>query len=357
MSHTIKIGKDVIGNDHPVYFIADIAANHDGDIKRAKKLIELAKESGAHAVKFQHFEAKNYVSDFGFKKLGGKFGHQSKWEKSVYQVFEDAEVPLNWTAELKSFCDELDICFFTTPYDLRMIEELDEYVPAYKIGSGDVAWEAILKKVASKNKPVLVATGASELEEVIRAVDVVTNINKELVLMQCNTNYTGSKENFKYINLRVLETYRTLFPDLILGLSDHTPGHATVLGAVALGARVVEKHFTDDNNRVGPDHPFSMNPNTWREMVDQTELLTAALGDRIKKVEENEKETVILQRRSICIPGGANKGDSISKEIIGFQRPCPEDAIHPNEVDTILGKKLRKNVPAGGYLRIEDIVW
>ena len=272
MKKDIKIGKHTIGEHHPTYFIADIAANHDGDIERAKSLIKLAKESGADAVKFQHHDVKKYVSDYGFKNLGGKFSHQSKWDKSIFEVYKDAEVPRSWTEELKEYCDKLDVTFFTTPYDLETVDYIDDFVPAFKIGSGDVAWHSMLKKIANTNKPVLFATGASNMQEVVNAVNILTSINENVVLMQCNTNYTGKDENFQYINLNVLKTYKTLFPDMILGLSDHTHGGVTVLGSVALGAKVVEKHFTDDITRKGPDHPFSMDPDSWRKMVDEHAL-------------------------------------------------------------------------------------
>ena len=136
------------------------------------------------------------------------------------------------------------------------------------------------QKIASKKKPYILATGASSIVDVTRAVKTGLKINKDMALLQCNTNYTASLENFKYINLKVLEQYKNKFPNLILGLSDHTPGHATVLGSVALGGRIVEKHFTDDNNRDGPDHLFSMNPETWKEMVDRTRELEESLGKK-----------------------------------------------------------------------------
>lgn len=357
MKKEIKIGKDLIGDNHPVYFIADIAANHDGDIERAKLLIRLAKESGANAVKFQHHDVKKYVSDFGFKNLGGKFSHQSNWNKSIFEVYKDAEVPRSWTNELKEYCDSLDITFFTTPYDLDTVDFINEFVPAFKIGSGDVAWHQMLKKIANTNKPVLFATGASSMQEVIRAVDILTSLNDNIILMQCNTNYTGNDENFKYINLNVLKTYSVLFPDIILGLSDHTNGGVTVLGSVALGAKVVEKHFTDDISREGPDHPFSMDPISWRKMVDDTRLLEFALGSTIKKVEENEKETVILQRRAIRLVVDKSEGEVINIEDIQFQRPCPEDAISVNDVDKIIGKKVSCNIKNGDYLRVNNILW
>lgn len=357
MDNFIRIGRNNIGEGYPTYFIADIAANHDGDINRAKKLIKLAKESGADAVKFQHHDVTKYVSDFGFKNLGGKFSHQSKWEKSIFEVYKDAEVPKSWTDELKSLCEELEIDFFSTPYDLDMVDFLNDLVPAFKIGSGDVTWEAMLEKIAKTQKPVLFASGAANLNEVIRAVDVITNLNNQVLLMQCNTNYTASFENFKYINLNVLKTYKLLFPNLVLGLSDHTPGHVTVLGAVTLGARAIEKHFTDDITRKGPDHAFSMDPKTWREMVDATRLLEQSLGSTLKKVEENEIDTLVLQRRAIRILKDIQIGEVLTFENVQFQRPCPKDAIHPNEIDKLLGKKIVKNVASGDYLRLEHFNW
>ena len=357
MIKDIKIGKHIIGENHPTYFIADIAANHDGDIERAKSLIKLAKESGADAVKFQHHDVKKYVSDYGFKNLGGKFSHQSKWNKSIFEVYKDAEVPRSWTDELKEYCNKLDVTFFTTPYDLETVDFIDKFVPAFKIGSGDVAWHAMLNKIANTNKPVLFATGASTMQEVINAVNILTSVNKNVILMQCNTNYTGKDENFKYINLNVLKTYKTLFPNIILGLSDHTHGGVTVLGSVALGARVIEKHFTDDTTRKGPDHPFSMDPTSWRKMVDDTRLLESAMGSSMKKVEDNEKETVILQRRAIRLVITKKEGEVIKLEDIQFQRPCPENAISVNDFSQIIGKKLSKNKDNGDYIKKEDIIW
>ena len=200
MKKDIKIGKHIIGENHPTYFIADIAANHDGDIERAKSLIKLAKDSGADAVKFQHHDVTKYVSDYGFKNLGGKFSHQSKWDKSIFEVYKDAEVPRSWTDELKEYCNELDVTFFTTPYDLETVDYIDDFVPAFKIGSGDVAWYSMLKKIANTNKPVLFATGASTMQEVINAVNILTSINKNVILMQCNTNYTGKDALLNYID-------------------------------------------------------------------------------------------------------------------------------------------------------------
>lgn len=344
-----------IGRDFPTYFIADIAANHDGDLDRAKDLIYLAAEAGADAAKFQHFKAETIVSDYGFKNMGNQQSHQAKWKRSVFEVYKDASVNLDWTETLKETCDKAGIPFFTTPYALDVVDFMDAFVPAYKIGSGDITWLEMIEKVAQKQKPYIIATGASTLDEVHRAVHAALSINPMLGLMQCNTNYTASLENFKYIQLNVLKTYRAMYPDLLLGLSDHTPGHATVLGAVSLGARMIEKHFTDDVGRTGPDHAFSMDPKSWREMVDRTRELETALGSGVKEVEENEAETVVIQRRSLRVQAPLKKGHQIMAGDFISLRPCPKDAIQPFEIQGIIGRTLRRDIMEGDYLKIGDV--
>lgn len=340
-----------IGDNKPVYFIADIAANHDGDLSRAKDLISMAKEKGADAVKFQHFRAKKIVSDYGFKNMVSKLSHQSKWQKSVVEVYDDASLDWAWTDELYKHCLKEDVHFFSSPYDFEVVDMLDKYVPAYKIGSGDINWNEILIHIAKKNKPVIIATGASDISEVIAARDAILPVNNQLAILQCNTNYTGSLENFKYISLNVLKSYRQLFPESVIGLSDHTPGHSTVLGAVALGARIIEKHLTDDNRRVGPDHPFSMNSQSWEEMVNRTRELELALGVTIKKVEDNEKDTVIVQRRCLRASRDLKKGEVIKRSDIDVLRPATVGAFTPNDLEKVIGKKLTHDMVFGQDFR------
>ncbi len=347
-------GKE-IGRDNPTYFIADIAANHDGDLERAKKLIWLAAEAGADAAKFQHFKAETIVSDRGFRDLGGQLAHQANWKKSVFETYKDASVSLGWTETLKETCDKAGITFFTSPYAIDLVDHIDPFVPAYKIGSGDITWIEMIKYIASKQKPYLMATGASTMDDVHRAVCAGLEINPRLCLMQCNTNYSASLENYKYVQLNVLKVYREMYPDLVLGLSDHTLGHATVLGAVALGARVIEKHFTDDIRRVGPDHAFSMDPKSWRDMVDRTRELENALGTGIKQVEENEKETVILQRRAIRAVVNLSAGDTLTADHLTVLRPCPLDGLPPYRMVDVVGKRVRRDISAGEHLRWIDL--
>ena len=297
MNTSFNIGKK-IGLNYPTYFIADIAANHDGNLDKALELINVAAESGADAAKFQHFQAETIVSDYGFKSLGGQKSHQSTWKKSVFEIYKDASLPLEWTPILKQECDKVGI-EFTSPYSIELVDFVDEYVQVYKIGSGDVNWLEIIEHVAKKNKPLIIATGASTSEDVDRVISCVENINKNFCIMQCNTNYTAEEENLKYLNLNFLKTLKNKYNNLILGLSDHTHGYVSVLGAIALGARVIEKHFTLSNDLEGPDHKFSMTPKTWKEMIILSRDLEMTLGNGEKKIEKNELETVILQRRCV----------------------------------------------------------
>ena len=351
----LNISGRKIGLDEPVYFVADIAANHDGDLNRAIELINLAAEAGADAAKFQHFKAETIVSDEGFNTLGGQLSHQSKWKKSVFEVYQEAAVDLDWTPYLKKACDKAGIAFFTSPYATELVDAVDPYVPAYKIGSGDITWLEIIEYIARKNKPYFLATGASTLQEVQNAVKVALKLNSKIALLQCNTNYTAKLENFQYIQLNVLKAYREIYPDIVLGLSDHTPGHATVLGAVVLGARIIEKHFTDDTSREGPDHAFSMDSISWREMVDRTKELELSLGVDIKKVEDNERETVVLQRRSIRLKKDLQEGATLKKDNLTVLRPCPADALPPCEMDNVVGKQIKTQMKKGDCLRWSDI--
>lgn len=345
----MKLGRKEVGLRNPVYFIADIASNHDGDLERAKRLIYLAQESGADAVKFQNFNADTIVSDYGFQELGRK-SHQSEWGDSVYNTYKKYEVPPDWIPFLKSVADSVECDFITTPYDLDIVPGLNEYVCAWKLGSGDITWKAMVETLASYDKPLLIGTGASTDEDIARALRW-TNFRKDVVLMHCNTNYTGEINNLAYANLSALVNW---WGGGVIGLSDHTYNEVTALGAVALGACIIEKHFTDDNQREGPDHKFSLNPITWLNMVNRVRELELALGDGVKKVEENEEETVILQRRAIRTTREIGKGEVMNYGDLACLRPCPRDAVPPYNIDAVYGRTATRNIPAGDYLKLGD---
>jgi sialic acid synthase SpsE len=350
----IKTKFHSIGKDN-LYFIADIGANHDGSLNKAIELIHLCKESGANAAKFQNFSANKIVSKFEFDNMPRKT-HQATWEKSVYEVYQDASISEDWTKILSEECRRLGIDYFTSPYDKNAIDHVDEYVDIYKIGSGDISWLEIIEYIIDKEKPLLFATGASNMDDVDRVMSLINKKNAYHVLMQCNTNYTGSNENFKYINLKVLESFKEKYPNSLLGLSDHTPGHSTVLGSIALGATVIEKHFTDNNNNIGPDHFFAMNPSSWREMVDRSMELFDSLGDGVKRVEENEKDSFFVQRRSIVAKHKLKKGHTLGINDLDFLRPYTPNSFHPYEKELLIGKILNKNFSEGQSFKKEDLV-
>jgi sialic acid synthase SpsE len=351
----IYINKQEISSTSKCYFIADIAANHDGSLSRAKKLIRLCAKAGANAAKFQHFKAETIVSDYGFLKTGKK-SHQKNWGHSVYETYKKASINEKWNKILKKECDKNKIDFLTSPYDLDYVNDVFKYIAAYKIGSGDINWIEIIKKISNKKKPVILATGASNMKDVKKAVETILKINKKLILMQCNTNYTGSLDNYKYINLNVIKTYKSYFKSkIILGLSDHTPGHTTVLGAIALGAKVIEKHFTDDNKRKGPDHAFSMNFKTWKKMVEESRNLELALGDGIKKVEKNEIETYYLQRRSLRSKTLIKSGEKITNKNVIPLRPSSKNGLNPEYINAVLNKKAKKTIQAGDLILLKDL--
>jgi sialic acid synthase SpsE len=354
-SSSIFINGRKISKSDPVYFIAEIGSNFDRDLTRAKDLIYLAKEAGADAAKFQHYAADSLVSDYGFKTLRNDQSHQSAWKNSVYQTYENAALNKEWTAILKDECDKAGMTFLTSPYSLDLVDYVDPYVPAYKVGSGDITWPEIIEKMSSKKKPIMLATGASTLADVRRSADLILSMNPDLILMQCNTNYTVDVENFKHIQLNVLRTYEGIYPGIILGLSDHTPGNVSALGAVALGARVIEKHFTDSNDRDGPDHLFAMNPRSWREMIDRTRDLEACLGSGEKKIESNERTTAVVQRRSICASKNLRSGHKILDTDLILLRPCPADAIAPYDKNRLIGKRILRDVLAGQLITWGDV--
>ena len=291
----IKIGNKFVGENCPFYTIAEIGSNFDKSIKKAYKLIDLAKEAGADAVKFQTFSAENLVSKTGFENY--KIGYQSKWKKSVFEVYKDAEFPLHWHKKIFNYCLKKKIDFFSAPYDKVSVDLLDKIgVPAFKIGSGDITWLENIEYIAKKNKPIILATGASQLSEVSDAVKTIKKTgNNKLILLQCVTNYPATYDN---INLKVLNLYKKKF-NCLVGYSDHTSGSSVAVGTVALGGCMIEKHFTDNKNLSGPDHSFAMDSKDFKKMVMDIRHMEKILGNEKKKIYNEEKDQYVSIKRSI----------------------------------------------------------
>jgi len=341
---TIDIDGKTVGDNQSVYCIAEIGSNFDGDLNRAKSLIDLAIKCGVDAVKFQSFLTDKIISKEGFKNL--KEGFQAKWKKPVYEIYKNAELPRKWHKEIFDYCKKKKITFFSSPYDMEAVDLLDDLgVSAYKIGSGDITWLEMLEYIAEKGKPVILGTGASTIDEIEEAVNIIRATgNNDLVLLQCVTNYPNTFEN---ANIKAMVELKEKF-DCLIGYSDHTPGSIVPLGMTALGGCMIEKHFTDDKTRDGPDHPFAMDANDFETMVKDIRTLEKTLGSK-KVIYNEEKQTRILQRRCLRASRSIKKGTILSREMIDVLRPAPENSIYPKYLEKVIGKKTIKEINNGEH--------
>ena len=334
-----------MGEGEPTYIIAEIGSNFDGSLEQAKRLVDLAKEVGADAAKFQSFLPDKIIAKRGF---GTKTSFQAKWGKPVYEVYCDATFPREWHQEIAEYCHKKDIHFFSSPYDKEAVDLLSEVgVPAFKIGSGDITFLSLVEYIAKKGKPILLGTGASSMGEIEEAVNTIRAAgNQDIVLLQCITNYPSP---FEHANIRAMVALREAF-QVLVGYSDHTPGSVVPLGAVALGACVIEKHFTFDKTRKGPDHPSAMDVPEMTAMIRDIRLLEAALGVPIKQLTQVETETVIIQRRSLFAKVDIPAGTTITADMIEPLRPAI--GITPQYMHLVMGRKAKVDIAEG-----EPITW
>jgi len=347
----VSIGQRQPGTSDETYIIAEIGSNFDGSKQRAKKLIDLAADCGADAAKFQAFNADKIVSQFGFDGL--KAGFQADWKQSVYETYKDAELPRGWIGELAAYTADQGLDFLCTPYDRDAVDQLSDIgMPAFKIGSGDITWHSFLKYVAEQGDPVILSTGAStlgEIEEALGAIRATGNDN--VILLQCVTNYPSE---FESANIRAMSTLQEAF-EVPIGYSDHTSGSTVPLGAVSRGACVIEKHFTDDKSREGPDHSFAMNVEEFKRMVKEVRNLNEALGTGQKVIYEEEEETIILQRRCLRTNRQIEAGEVITEDDLVNLRPAPRDAIEPNKIDLVVDRTASEKIPEGDCLTWEKV--
>lgn len=344
----IKIGKRYVGGKYPCYIIAEIGSNFDGNLKKAKKLISLAKKAGADCAKFQSFQTEQLLSRHGFEQ---KASFQTRWKKSTWQVYKDAELPREWHEDLSDFARKIKIDFMSTPYDYEAVDILSKlHVPAFKVGSGDITYLKFLKYISKKMKPVLLATGASTLKEITDAIRTIKSTgNNNIILLQSVTQYPSP---IKDANILSMVSMKKKF-GLNVGYSDHSLGISIPVASVALGACVIEKHFTDNKKNIGPDHPHSLDPQEFSEMVEMVRDVEKALGDGVKKVEKSEKETGIIQRRSIFAVKKISKGDCFTSENVKCLRPFI--GLPASYLSEILGKRARRQIDAYTPLTESDI--
>ncbi len=346
----IKIGNRMIGQDYPTYFIAEIGGNFDGSLDKAKQLIDAAKESGADCAKFQTFRTDLIVSEGGFSKMELK-GVHGTWGRTVSEVFKDVELPLEWHQEIAEYCKSVDIDFSTSPYFKEAVDLCaDLKLPFIKIGSGDITWLEMVEYVANKGLPIMLATGDATMSEIDEAVRTIKHTgNRNLVLMQCITNYPSQIDS---ANVNVLKTYQDAF-ECLTGYSDHSPGSAVALATVVLGGRVIEKHFTLNKKDEGPDHPHSMEPTEFKQMVESVREVERAMGSSCKEVVSEESETVYVQRRCLYAKKQLFKNQIITESDISVLRPAL--GIPPKYKELVIGKRINKDIPQGDPIFWEDI--
>jgi len=338
MGLRVKLGKRYIGEGDPCFIIAEAGDNHNGDVNLAKKLIDVAREAEADAVKFQTFRTEEVISRGAEKAEYQK--ETTGTGESQFEMDKRLELtPETWRG-IAAYAREKGIMFLSSPSDNPSVDLLDELkVPAFKIGSGEITNFPLLKYIAGKRKPVILSTGMATLEEIEAALEVIRQEGVEdIVLLHCITSYPAK---IKDMNLKAMATLRDAFK-LPVGLSDHSPGITVPIAAVAMGACVIEKHFTLDKNLPGPDHRASLEPDELKQMVKAIRETESALGDGVKRPGGAEEEIKRVARRSLVARVDIPKGKIITGEMLAIKRPGT--GIEPRHIDEFIGKRARTDV-------------
>ena len=343
----VRIGNKLIGPQQQVFVIAEAGVNHNGDLKLARALIDVAVDAGADAVKFQTFKADRVATPDAPK---AQYQLQTTGDsESQLEMLRRLELPEDAHRELQAYCREGKIVFLSTPFDEQAVDFLDLLgVPAFKISSGDLTNSPLLEHVAQKGKPVILSTGMSDLSELIEAVSVLNSGGCENpILLHCVSNYPASAAD---VNLRAMQTIRAAF-DVPVGFSDHTNGIDVTLAAVALGACVIEKHFTLDRSLPGPDHRASLEPNELRQLVQSIRTVQSALGDGRKAPTASEIETAKVARRSLVAVVDVPAGATLKREMVVARRPGT--GLSPTQLDTVVGHRTTRPIAAGTLLQAD----
>lgn len=324
-----------------VFIIAEAGVNHNGKLDLAFKLVDVAKEAGADAVKFQTFKTENVVAEKADMAEYQK-RNVSK-SKTQYEMIKELELSFDDFVKIKKYCDEKGILFLSSPFDHESIDFLEPLVPYYKIPSGEIVNYPYLEHIAYKRKPIIMSTGMASLGEVERALDVIYNTNSDakVYLLHCTTNYPTP---FEEVNLRAMLTLKEAFK-LPVGYSDHTLGIEVPIAAVALGAVIIEKHFTLERNLPGPDHKASLEPEELKIMVRSIRNIEMALGDGVKRPNKSEESIRAVVRKSLVAARSISTGKIVGKDDIAVKRA--NEGLKPEFMYIILGKRLRKPIRKG----------
>ena len=331
-----------------VYIIAEAGDNHNGDFNTALKLVDVAKRAGADCVKFQTFVTEEIISKYAEmaeyqKKNTGK-------EESQFEMVKRLELSFDEFRKIKEYCDRVGIQFLSTPFDLKSVDFLNELgVPFFKIPSGEITNYPYLIKIAHTGKPVVMSTGMCEPDEILAAINVLEkNGSGEITLLHCNTEYPTP---LKDVNLYAMRTMKKMFGKKV-GYSDHTKGIEVPVAAVALGACVIEKHFTLDKNMPGPDHKASLEPDELGRMVKNIRNIEIALGDGVKRVSESERKNIAIARKSIVARRNIQEGEILTEENLSVKRPGT--GINPMQWMEVLGTRAVRDFKEDELIEIRE---
>lgn len=344
----IKTINKSIKEKKPCFIIAEAGVNHNGNIELAKKLIDVAKDAGVDAVKFQTFRAKEIVT-LNSKKAN--YQYRAK-EKTQYKMLKNLELSFDEFRELKKYCDNSNIEFISTPYDIKSVEFLNGIgVERFKVASADLINKPLIEAIVKTKKQIILSTGMATLGEIDRTISFIYNLgNENIILLHCTTSYPTS---YDQVNMNILHTLEEAF-GLPVGYSDHTLGIEIPIMAVTMGAKVIEKHFTLDHTMEGPDHFASLEPSELKKMVKTIRNVEKAFGIKRKEITDNEKKNIFYMRRSIHASIDIKTGEVIKANNIKITRPF--DGIESWYIDIIIDKKIKNNIKKDDPIRWEDLL-
>lgn len=350
MKKDIKIGDIIIGDSHKPFIIAEMSGNHNQSLEKALEIIDAAASTGAHAIKLQTYTADTLTIDVSHDEFSIKDANSLWKDRNLYELYQEAYTPWEWHKALFDRAKEKGMLCFSTPFDDTSVDFLEELgVQVYKIASFENNHLPLLKKVAQTGKPVIMSTGISTLADIEIAVKTLReNGCKDLVLLKCTSTYPATPEN---TNISTIPHMSSLF-DCHVGLSDHTLGVGVAISSVALGARVIEKHFTIDRSEGGVDSAFSLEPAEFKMLVEEAERAFLSIGKVTYGIMDAEKKSKMF-KRSIYIVKDMEEGETFTKENIRIIRPGL--GLEPKYFEIMLGKKINKAVKRGTALSFDLI--
>lgn len=344
-----KLGERKIGPGFPPFIVAEVAVNHEGKIDIAKDLVRKAKEAGADCVKFQIHCLDNEILPQGVPRSGNMPAGKGLWE-----ILEETNLSIEEHKEIKRFCEELGIWYLCTPFsrDGADILEKEIGVDFYKIGSGEITNLPLIEHIARKGKPMIISTGMTELKEVMETVKLVKKIGTPFMLTHCTSAYPCP---YEIVNLSLVPEYMKKFK-VPVGLSDHSATIYTAFGAVALGACLIEKHYTYNKKAIGIDHASSIEPQELAELVKGCQAVFKAIGKPERKIQKREKPIVAWARESVVAECDVPAGSKITKEMVWVKRPSPQQGeIAAKDLKKVIGKKAKINITKDTKLKWQDL--